>query len=78
MKISREEYIESYKNLTAEEAIDHLTINNWLPIEGYPFEKLLKLIEFEIGLALDPRISQDAVDLIKKYGGTYTEGLTNT
>jgi len=57
---------------TYEEAIEELFIVNYIGDFDHskPMETLAKLVKYEIALSLDPKISQQAVDLIEKHGGT--------
>lgn len=50
--------------------IEELCIVNFLEMTT-PKETIKKLINCEVAMALDPIISQEAINLIEKYGGKY-------
>ena len=57
---------------TYEEAVEELCINLWIEWDhSNPYGTLRKIIKMENDMALDPLISQDAVDLIEKHGGKF-------
>ena len=57
--------------MTYEEAINEIYCINFLgnPDHSKPLETILKAMAWEAEIALDPKISLCAVELIKKYGG---------
>lgn len=61
-----DEWLESRKNMTADEAIDDLMITNFLDPIGTPMERLYKLVNWETTIALDPQVSEAAFKLYQK------------
>jgi len=58
--------------MTYKQVIEELCVVNFLSWDhDDPMGTVMRLLEYEVQLALDPRISKQAVDLITQYGGCF-------
>ena len=54
-----------------EKAVEELCVINFINWDHTkPMETLKKIIQVETSMALDPKISKEAVDLIQRHGGS--------
>ena len=64
--------LETDSKMTDREIVEDMALTDWVPIEGKTTRQILEdLIDINVKIALDPRVSKDAVDL---YHEGYEDG----